>query len=255
MELWTAWKDRCASYATATKLDDENGAVYVSVFLTVISPEAHAVFHTFTWDSPADKQDLDKVINAFDAYFEPRRNIAYKQYQFNLRGQKDGETLEQYITTLRHLSMWCSFENITIDEISRDRLIFGIRAPQVRKWLLCETNLTLTKALDICWAADACATQLKELGKLTDSSGHGLVHVVYQKQSTSVVGQARQAVVECQFCGRGHARCKEVCPVWGKHCAKCNKVNHFAVKCRQKLTMSSGEAVHALANMVDVESE
>ena len=90
-----------------------------------------------------------------------------------------------------------------------------------------ETNLTLTKALDICRAADACATQLKELEKLTDSSGHGL------------------AVVECQFCGRGHARRKEVCPSVGESVVL-NATNSiiFAVKRRQKLTMSGGEAVH-----------
>ena len=86
-ELWTAWKDCWVSYATATKLYDENGAVRVSVFLTVIGPEAHAVFCTLTWDSPADKQDLEKVINVFDAY-EPRRDIAYERFGSTCGGRK-----------------------------------------------------------------------------------------------------------------------------------------------------------------------
>ncbi len=37
------------------------------------------------------------------------------------------------------------------------------------------------------------------------------------------------------MCGQKHAfRTKESCPAFGKTCNKCHKLNHFAVKCRQK---------------------
>ena len=38
---------------------------------------------------------------------------------------------------------------------------------------------------------------------------------------------------ECWNCGRKHEfHKKELCPAYGKACNKCNKMNHFAAKCR-----------------------
>ena len=37
---------------------------------------------------------------------------------------------------------------------------------------------------------------------------------------------------DCRFCGRKHKFVKELCPAWGKTCSNCQKLNHFAAKCR-----------------------
>ena len=241
-ERWTEWKARWMVYGKATRIGIEVYDVQVSILLTVIGPEAHAVYRTFTWDEEGDDQKLDKVLKAFDDFFEPRKNIAFERYRFNMRGQEVGESFEQYVTALRQLAQRCAFNTITEDEILRDRILFGIKNQQVRERLLREANLSLTRTMDICRAAESTASQIKDINKMSD----GTVHVI--KKSTNLSAKTKnnvqfktvatsastcKRISDCKFCGKDHERLKERCPAWGKTCSRCHKPNHFAVKCRQ----------------------
>ena len=68
----------------------------------------------------------------------------------------------------------CEFASITPEEILRDRLVFGIRDDKVRERLLREPSLTLTKADEICRAAESLNIQMKTI---TDESST-LIHAV-----------------------------------------------------------------------------
>ena len=49
---------------------------------TVIGDEALDVYNAFTWDSRNDKIKIDKVLEQFDNFCEPRRNTIYERYLF-----------------------------------------------------------------------------------------------------------------------------------------------------------------------------
>ena len=78
--------------------------------------------------------------------------------------QEPGETYDQYRTALRKLADSCNFEEITPEEILRDRLVFGIRDNKVRERLLRETKLTLDKTDEICRASESMLAQMKIVG-------------------------------------------------------------------------------------------
>ncbi len=95
----------------------------------------------------------------------------------------------------------------------------------MRERLLRESNLTLQKTDEICRAAESTSQQLK-LVEPQEMAIHSV------RKTTE---EDRQKVKECWMCGRKHAfHTKESCPAFGKTCNKCHKLNHFAVKCRQK---------------------
>ena len=48
--------------------------IWVATFLTVIGDEALDVYNAFTWDSDEDKVKMDKVLEHFEQYCEPRKN-------------------------------------------------------------------------------------------------------------------------------------------------------------------------------------
>ena len=56
----------------------------------------------------------------------------------------------------------------------RDRILFGIKNQQVRERLLREANLSLSRTMDICRAAESTAAQMKDINKMAD----GTVHVI-----------------------------------------------------------------------------
>ena len=59
--------------------------------------------------------------------------------------------MEQFITRLKVLSKDYSFVEEYIDNMIRDRLVFGIKSQKIREKLLTVgENLTLAKAVQIC---------------------------------------------------------------------------------------------------------
>ena len=67
----------------ATGLNTKEEDVQVATLLTVIGEDAREVYSTFTWDAEGDCQKIDEVLQKFQAYTQPRKNIPFERYKFN----------------------------------------------------------------------------------------------------------------------------------------------------------------------------
>ena len=139
----------------------------VSTLLSVIGEEAVKAFDTFAWSEGQSENNITDVLAKFDEYCEPRTQVIYERYRFNNRKQEQGEGISAYVTELQVIAKNCALEEITPDEILRDRLVLGVRDEKVRERLLRINDLTLSKAIDICKAAEQTSQQLKLIA--TDS--------------------------------------------------------------------------------------
>ena len=59
--------------------------------------------------------------------------------------QEVGASFNHYRRTLQQLPDRCEFETITVDQILRDKIVFGIQDSKVRERLLRKKNLSLQK--------------------------------------------------------------------------------------------------------------
>ena len=71
---------------------------------------------------------------------------------------------------LRVIAKNCSHNEITPEEILRDRLILGLRDDKVRERLLRVNDLTSSNAIDICKAAEQTSQQLKMITSRTEET-------------------------------------------------------------------------------------
>ena len=109
-EKWKKFKLAWSNYSLATGLSEKNEAVQVATLLTVIGEEAREVFSTFTgWANEEDAKKIAPVLAKFEQYCQPRRNIPFERYRFNLRTQESGETYNHYRTALRKIAENCDF--------------------------------------------------------------------------------------------------------------------------------------------------
>jgi len=109
--------------------------------------------------------------------------------------------------------------------------VFGIRDSKTRERLLREPNLTLKRTDEICHAAESMTSQLK----LVEDGQGTSVSAVSQSAESGAITPAPQSFPECRNCGRKHdIQRRDMCPAFGKTCRKCQKRNHFAVKCRSQ---------------------
>ena len=83
------------------------------------------------------------VVNALNEYFLPKTNVTYERHKFNTRNQARHETIDEYVSALRHLLATCEFDNLK-DNFIRYRIVLEIYDDNLRARLLRENELTLT---------------------------------------------------------------------------------------------------------------
>ena len=213
------------NYALATELTEKSEDV--ASLLTVVEEEAREVYSTFSgWENDGDQNKIEPVLNKFATYCQPRKNVPFERYRFNQRVQEDGESYEQYRTAVQKLAESCDFDTITLEEILRDRLVFGIRDTKVKERLLRQSGLTLAKKDEICRAAESMITQMKIVKDAeTDVSKVDTVNASCNKRPNNKINRRRQRgqgqIKQCENCGYQHSANRESCPAFGKDCRRC----------------------------------
>ena len=170
-EKWSEWKEMWKHYSVASKVNKDEGDVQVAAFLTAIGPEARKVFKTWNL-SATPRKDIKGVIERFNNYCNPRKNIP-----FNSRQQEPGVSFDRYVTVLRQIAYKCAFGAITPVDLLRNTIIFGIADidNKVRERLLREPELNLSKTLDICRASKLSQAQIKTVSEFNSSNVRGKV--------------------------------------------------------------------------------
>ncbi|XP_063055929.1 uncharacterized protein K02A2.6-like [Engraulis encrasicolus] len=76
---WRSFKQQFELYLSATGMDNKPGPRKIAILLTVAGPQAMEVFNTFEFERADDKEDYGKVIEKFEAYCSPKKNIVYER--------------------------------------------------------------------------------------------------------------------------------------------------------------------------------
>ena len=149
---------------------------------------------------------------------------------------EQAEWIDTYITTLRALAETCDFGTLK-DDIIRDRIVCGVCENGIRKKLIQESGLMLSKCVDICRANEATTAQLKDMApsQSTEQEANAVSqredHKTPKAPKQNGKGPKDQLSAECKYCGKRHERKRDKCPAYGKACSSCEKPNQFAAKC------------------------
>ena len=171
-ETWNKWIKNMNFYLTATvkaKSDEEK----YCAFLFLIGERGREIYSNWTWEKKrnADGEETDeidislaKIIQKFEVYCTPKKNIVMERRRFFLRYQGTGENVDIFATELRTLARNCEFGAIS-DSLIMYKVVDGITSDKVRSTLLRKGNtLTLDKAMEICRSDEVSESGLKLLG-------------------------------------------------------------------------------------------
>lgn len=202
--------------------------------------------------TPAEtKEDLAVLKRKFKELCQPQKNITMERYTFNTRNQGPIESIQAYIADLKTLAKTCEFAALH-NELIRDRVVCGIHNNHVRKLLLKERDLTLTKAHEICKINEQTEAHLQTLTK-PNSAGNPVHMLKPDRAKARYKGKARHShtftqksasanassasdksqphVNKCPNCDDTHP--KNRCKAYGKKCLYCEKLGHFRKCCRK----------------------
>lgn len=231
-KAWKKWRRDFEIFLSASgavdKLSEEGK---INLLLHVIGTDGRDAYEAFDWPS-VEIKTLDAVFRKFDAYYIPLVNEAIETHVFNLRVQRNDETIDHYLEDLKRLSESCEFGDKK-DKMLRDRLLSGVFDDKLREKLLNseERPLTLNKAIEICKVYEVTKQHLKTLReeKTEESTSEPTsVNVASERHHQgNPRGYQRRS---CLKFGKQHDYGK--CPAFGVLCNVCKRKNHFENLCR-----------------------
>ena len=94
-------------------LDVKDKARQRALLLHYAGEDVNDIFETLPETDAGEEEDpLEKAINALTTYFEPKKNIAFEEYQFRQTKQNIGEPIMTYHTRLQQLAKTCEFADV-----------------------------------------------------------------------------------------------------------------------------------------------
>lgn len=241
-ENWRRFFQQFEIYITAADKEKADDKVKVALLLNFAGEEALEVFNTFSFPEDKDKADFKKVQQKFEEYCNPRKNVVFERYKYWKTTQLD-ENISTFVTTLKQKIKTCEYPATILDDMVRDKLVFGVKDIAVKERLLRESTLTLEKALDICRASEQSKDQVKSMSA-TESHTNQVDSMKAATNDNSAKPRERsqnESLIQCRFCGTSHKR--RACPAYGKICNFCKAIGHFESMCYRK---KKSQGVHVI---------
>ncbi|OCT84278.1 hypothetical protein XELAEV_18022433mg [Xenopus laevis] len=95
----------------------------------------------------AADRTLDSVMQAFQAYFQPKRNVVFERHQFWTHTFVENKGIDKFVTELKLKAANCEFKDQ--EECLRDKIVFSITNPCLKGKLLECRELTLSKYVNL----------------------------------------------------------------------------------------------------------
>nr|CAI5838372.1 unnamed protein product [Callosobruchus analis] len=90
------------------------------------------ISNTFAFEADEERHKLKMVLEEFDKYFLPKRNISYERFKCFTRKQMPTESFEQFVTDLKNKARSCEFGELK-DSPIKDMFTCGRCLPQAFK--------------------------------------------------------------------------------------------------------------------------
>ncbi|XP_046601433.1 uncharacterized protein K02A2.6-like [Neodiprion lecontei] len=230
-ENWRTWRARFENYLVASEANKKSEATQCAQLLHYIGEDGFKIFTTFTIPDE-EKDKLQPLIKKFEEHFLPKENLAYERYQFFSYRQRDGETLEQFITELKKKAKKCKLGSLN-DELIKTMITCGVADGSIREKLLQNDEQTLQEAIDRCLIIEKSKERSQEMEHaLTTTASVDAIKGRSQRTDTAQHTYTAKSITSCTKCGYTHAINR--CPAYNKICNNCRKKNHFAEMCFKK---------------------
>jgi len=97
---WRDFKDQLQWFLASTESTEKGDVVKLGIMLLHTGQEAREIYKTLPWAENDDKTKFAKVLEAFEWFCFPQKNILYERYGFWTLHQED-EPIDVYLTRLK----------------------------------------------------------------------------------------------------------------------------------------------------------
>lgn len=236
----------------------------VSVFLACIGPEAYGLLKNLVVPARPATMSYKQLTEALLAHYQPKPLVIAERFRFQKRNQKEGESVNDYVVAIRHLSKHCEYGD-HLDEALRDRLVSGLASESIQRKLLTERDLTFARACEIALSMEmASKNSLEILGKSQNAAvnkiskpkiankGRGQFRKTNENFNQKNEGKM-ESEQKCYRCEGRHS--PQECKFKTEKCHACSKTGHIARACRNKKHTAMAQYVETEDQTVDTDED
>ena len=207
------------------------------------------------------------IVKTLKELFVKKKNNVYARHLLVSRRQGPGESVTEYLQTLKRLAKDCTFTDVSAsayrDELTRDSFINGLASPSIRQRLLEKDGLTLTQAFELANSLDSAHRHAISIGNDTIQSvsvaaSNGLYVPAGKKEDQTSFGNTSLAATRkddqqshspetCFYCGGSSHVNRQQCPARNSTCYHCGKRGHFSRVCRSRATRKECDVAATLS--------
>lgn len=85
-----------------------------------------------TLETPESSKVLNSVVQKLEEFCIGQTNETFERYVFDSRSQREGESIDQFVSSLRKVAKSCNFCLGLQDSLSRDRIVLCPKEPHLR---------------------------------------------------------------------------------------------------------------------------
>ena len=239
---WINYKANLELYFTAANITEDKQKAALLLYLG--GSELKKIYDTL---DPAQKSTYKEAVALLDEHFKEKINLTYERYQFRSLTQNPNENCRSFITRLRSAVSKCEFKKYSDEQAVIDTFIEKVSDNKLRRKLLRDSELNITKLLEITTDAETAEMQASNIEKQTH---HEEIETLNKLQFQNGVRKKtfnnppfkrefyknnRSDNLLCYGCGQnGHIHGSKECPALGQQCNFCHAYNHFETSCKKK---------------------
>lgn len=227
-EQWKKFKRQLEIFITAAGLEGKNAKEKAAILLNLIGDEACDVFETLNLNDE-HRKDYAHVLDAFEKYCTPRKNVVYERFVFYSRNQKEAEPFQQFYAEIHKLAQNCEFQGgvLNVNELVRDRLVLGTVHPELQEQLIRMSEPSLE---NVVLKSKLFEKNTEHTKHIQEASQFKAIDAIQSRGGQRATSHQQTTKHTCKYCNFEHSKGR--CPAFGKKCNKCGKTNHFASVCR-----------------------
>ncbi|UYV84627.1 K02A2.6-like, partial [Cordylochernes scorpioides] len=233
------WMESYAIFEIASGISKKSDEIKRATLLHCLGPNVQRIF----FNLPDEKENYEQTKMALDKYFTPHKNVVTERFKFRQRVQKDDESIDNYLISLRELSKSCEFGNLEADMI-RDQIIEKCNNKKLKEKLLQQENLTLSKTIDIARMLEISRKEIRLLELQYDQTLDRVQNKPKKHYNANNFNKGRftnqgtpsfsgASKPKCYRCGLDTHSAQE-CGAKKMTCSYCNKLGHLFRACRNR---------------------
>ena len=117
-------KTRPQLLLSSTEKDSNGDKVELSILLHCIGHKVREICNTFTFEPKEHSLIFKKIIEKFDEYCTPHKNITFLRHKF-FNHRQLGQSFDEFVTSLRKPSADCEFGDLNSCSI-RGIILVGV---------------------------------------------------------------------------------------------------------------------------------